>query len=65
MLVLWRWLFHLTQSSLFVAATAATAAAAAAAAAAAPLAPPAPALAAAAVVVAGGRTVARARGFGG
>ena len=60
MLVLWRWLFHLTQSSLFVAATAATAAAAAA-----PLAPPAPALAAAAVVVAGGRTVARARGFGG
>jgi hypothetical protein len=63
MLVLWRWLFHLTQSSLFVAATAATAAAAAAAA--APLAPPAPALAAAAVVVAGGRTVARARGFGG
>jgi hypothetical protein len=61
MLVLWRWLFHLTQSSLFVAATAATAAAAAAA----PLAPPAPALAAAAVVVAGGRTVARARGFGG
>ena len=59
MLVLWRWLFHLTQSSLFVAATAATAAAAA------PLAPPAPALAAAAVVVAGGRTVARARGFGG
>ena len=61
MLVLWRWLFHLTQSSLFVAATAATAAAAAAA----PLAPPAPALASAAVVVAGGRTVARARGFGG
>ena len=62
MLVLWRWLFHLTQSSLFVAATAATAAAAAAA-------PPAPAplapALAAAVVVAGGRTVARARGFGG
>ena len=62
MLVLWRLLFHLTQSSLFVAATAAAAAAAAAAPAPAPL---APALAAAAVVVAGGRTVARARGFGG
>jgi hypothetical protein len=63
MLVLWRWLFHLTQSSLFVAATAAAAAAAAAPPAPAPLAL-APA-AAAAAVVAGGRTVARARGFGG
>ena len=63
MLVLWRLLFHLTQSSLFVAATAATAAAAPPAP--APPAPLAPALAAAAVVVAGGRTVARARGFGG
>ena len=59
MLVLWRLLFHLTQSSLFVAATAAAAAAPPAPA------PLAPALAAAAVVVAGGRTVARARGFGG
>ena len=58
MLVLWRLLFHLTQSSLFVAATAAAAAPPAPA-------PLAPALAAAAVVVAGGRTVARARGFGG
>ena len=57
MLVLWRWLFHLTQSSLFVAATAATAAAAAP-----PPAPPAPA---AAAVDACGRAVARARGFGG
>ena len=61
MLVLWRLLFHLTQSSLFVAVTAAAAAAAAPPA----PAPLAPALAAAAVVVAGGRTVARARGFGG